>query len=123
MLHDLPDGDALGRVWGEHTAEQRLAVRGHVQRLLEFRCHDAWEHLLQADQVVASVVPPLGKWQHTYKGDTYLRSGRPRSQGRNGRNIGQKPLHNSTACFCSITDSFWKVAVCPRTISALLGKL
>ena len=64
MLHDLPDGDALGRVGREHAAEQRLAVHGHMQRLLELSGHNAREHLLQADQVVAPVIAPLGKRQH-----------------------------------------------------------
>ena len=67
MLHDLPDGDALGGVRGKHAAEQRLAVLGHMQWLLELRSHDARKHLLQADEVVASVIPTLGKWQHACK--------------------------------------------------------
>ena len=65
MLHDLPNGDALGWVGGQHAAKERLAVCGHMQRLLELSGHNAWEHLLQADQVVASVIAPLGKWQDT----------------------------------------------------------
>ena len=68
MLHDLPDGDALGWVGGQHAAEERLAVCGHMQRLLELGSHDAWEHLLQADQIIAPVIAPLGKWQDTCAG-------------------------------------------------------
>lgn len=70
MLHDLPNGDALGWVGGQHAAEERLAVCGHMQRLLEVSGHNAREHLLQADQVVAPVITPLGKWQDTCAGGT-----------------------------------------------------
>ena len=68
VMHDLPNGDALGRVGRQHAAEERLAVCGHMQRLLKLGGHDAREHLLQADQVVAPVIAPLGKWQDTCTG-------------------------------------------------------
>jgi hypothetical protein len=64
VLHDLADGDAARRVGREHATEQVLALAADVQRLLEVGSHDAREHLLQPDQVVAAVVAALREGQH-----------------------------------------------------------
>lgn len=64
VLHDLGNGDALGRVRGEHAFEEVPAVLAHALWLLVVGRHDAREELLQAHQVVAPVVAPLREWQH-----------------------------------------------------------
>ena len=64
MLHDLANGDAAGGVGREHAAQQVLALAADVQRLLELGRHNAREHLLQPNQVVAPVVAPLCERQH-----------------------------------------------------------
>ena len=67
VLHNLGDGDALVRIGREGALEQMPALWGDMARLLKVCGHDAGEHLLQAHQVVAAIVPTLGKWQHACK--------------------------------------------------------
>ena len=64
VLHDLRDGDALGRVGREHALQEVPAVLAHALGLLVVGRHDAGEQLLQPHQVVAPVVAPLCKRQH-----------------------------------------------------------
>lgn len=66
--HDLGDGDALDRVGGEEPLQEMFAgVAGPPRRLVLPR-HDAGEELLQALQVVAAVIAPLCKGQHSCAG-------------------------------------------------------
>lgn len=67
MSHDFWDSDALVRVCGQGTFQQVSALWRDVVGLLEVCCHDAWEHLLEPDQIVSPVVASLCKRKHSFR--------------------------------------------------------
>ena len=67
VLHDLRDGNSLVGVGRQHAAEQVSALGGDMRGLLKVSRNNSWEHLLEPHQVVATVITPLGEWEHACK--------------------------------------------------------
>lgn len=65
MPHDFWDGDTFVGISSQCPLQEMSALWSHMVRLLEVCCHYSWEHLLQSDKVVASVIAPLSKRKHT----------------------------------------------------------
>ena len=69
MSHDFWYGDALVRVSGQRALEEVPALWRDMVRLLKVRGNNAREHLLEPDQIVAPVIPPLCKRKDACKAE------------------------------------------------------